>query len=101
MDDAATNAQLVDQADQQRVQRAFIGLFASLLGSDQTNLNDDAYAANRTGQYIIANPNGTYSQQGQPVSNQQTLLGTTPGGLVVSLPLLLIGAALAYFALKS
>jgi hypothetical protein len=100
MDEAQANAELVNQADQARVQRAFIGLFTSLLGADQTNLYDDAYAGNRAGQYAIANPDGSQSQQGQPVSNVQPLLGVSPSGqLAISLPLLLIGAALAYFAL--
>lgn len=97
-DEFAATAE-AEAADRERVFRTFVGFTAGLLGVDQTNLNDDAVAGNRTGQYIVANPNGAYSVQGQSVSNQQSLLGTTASGsLVLSPVLLLIGGALLYFA---
>lgn len=89
-------ASQTEQQDEQRTKRAFVGFLSSVLGVDQVYTNDDASASQASGQYIIANPDGTYSRLGQPVSNIQR---TSAGGLVLS-PGLLILAGLAFFLLR-
>ena len=82
------DAALAQDADEQRTRRAFVGFLSSVLGVDQSYTSDDANPAgsNRTGQYTIANPDGNYSQLGQPVSNQTQPLaaaGISPGMLLL------------------
>jgi hypothetical protein len=97
---AAATADQESMADAQRAFRVFVGLGSSILGLDQTYAGDDAVPANQTRQYMIANPDGSASVQGQPYSNQQSLLGTTAGGLVISPVLLILGAVVAYLVLS-
>lgn len=95
---AGASALTADQeqaADEDRTKRLFIGFLTSALGVDQTYIGADGQPASQTGQYTILNPDGSYSVQGQSVSNQNTVagaLGLSPGLL------LLIG--LAFFLLK-
>ena len=80
-------------ADEWRTKRAFVGFLSSVLGVDQTGNNVDYYAANRADQYIIGNPDGSYSALGQPVSNKQagTVAGIPTGFLLLAgLALLLL-----------
>lgn len=94
--DSQLVADQTDQQDQARVSRAFVGFLSSVLGVDQPLTSDDAYAAQRTGQYVIANPDGSYSIQGQAVSNRQA---GAAAGLVLS-PTLLLLAGLAFLLLR-
>ena len=92
--------QLADQtkqADKERTARAFIGFLSSALGVDQTLNSVDASptAGSAPGQYVIANPDGTYSVQGQSVSNLN--IPSTVAGVPVGLLLL---AGLAYVLLR-
>ena len=80
-------------ADDERSKRMFVGFLSSILGVDQTMNGVDYYAANRADQYIIGNPDGSYSVLGQPVSNQQRgTVGGIPTGflLLAGLALLLL-----------
>lgn len=76
------------QADEARTKRAFIGFLSSALGVDQVMTSDDAFPVNTPGQYIIANPDGTYSKVGQSVSN---LNSASVGGFTVTPGLLVMG----------
>lgn len=89
----------VAQADEARTKRAFIGLLSSALGVDQIMTTDDAWAANTPGQYVIANPDGTYSKVGQSVSNLNS--GNLAAGGFTITPGLLIVGALAFLLFKS
>lgn len=98
---ATASSYIADQeyeADKARTLRAFVGFATSLLGDDQTYASDDMIAASPTGQYRIANPDGSSSVLGQPVSSQQGVF-TTPQGLVISPVVLILGAVAAYFLL--
>jgi hypothetical protein len=80
----------IQQADEDRTKRAFVGFLSSALGIDQTYANDDFLPSNQTGQYIIANPDGSFSQVGRSVSNLQTVQGVpgfvlTPGMVVLAI----------------
>lgn len=86
----------VNQASEERTKRLFVGFLSSALGVDQTYLNDDAYAANGVNQFVIANPDGTYSQVGRSVSNQQGVAAA--GG--ISPIVLLIGGFFLFKLLK-
>ena len=97
---SATSLQ-VDQAegaDEQRTKRLFIGVLSSVLGVDQTYSGEDGSPSSRTGTYSIANPDGTYSQLGQPVSNHTT----NPISQLTGIPAgwLMIAAAAFYFMKK-
>lgn len=94
--DAKLVADQTEQQDQMRVSRAFVGFLSSVLGVDQPLTTDDAIAAQRTGQYVIANPDGSYSVQGMSVSNRQA---SAQAGLVLS-PTLLLLAGLAFLLLR-
>lgn len=88
------------QADEERTKRAFIGFLSSALGVDQTYTNDDAFAQNAPGQYIIANPDGSYSQVGRSVSNLNSSTAQV-AGFAVTPGLLIIGAVLAFVAIRA
>lgn len=88
-------ADQTQQADEDRVKRRFIGLLSSALGVDQTMTASDAVAARGTGQYILANSDGTYSVQGQPISN----LNAAPSVAGIPVGWLLL-AGLAYVLFK-
>lgn len=85
-------------ADTERTKRAFVGFLSSALGVDQTYANEDQYVSNAPGQYIIANPDGTYSQVGRSTSSQNQ--GSALGGLVLTPTLLILVAVAAYVILK-
>lgn len=84
-------------ADEERTKRAFIGFLSTALGVDQTPVGQDAVMGRGTGQFTVANPDGTYSVQGQAVSNVQGVIG--PGGLMIT-PGLLLLVGVAYLLLK-
>ncbi len=85
------------QADEDRTKRLFVGFLSSVLGVDQTMNGVDAVptAGNSPGQYVIANPDGTFSVQGQSVSNLN--IPATVAGVPVGL---LLMAALAFVLLR-
>lgn len=85
-----------DQADEDRTKRLFVGFLSSALGVDQSYTSDDARASSTLpDRYIIANPDGTFSTLGQPVSNVQRATAPAAAGVTISPGLLLlIGAAL-------
>lgn len=85
-------------ADEQRTKRLFIGFLSSVLGVDQTMVSADAAPASQTGQYVYANPDGTFSQQGQPVSNLNS--GAMPATVAGFPTGLVILAGLAYLMLR-
>lgn len=83
---AALTANQAANSDEERTKRLFVGFLSSALGVDQTYAGEDGYAASSTGTYTIANPDGTYSVLGQPVSNQNTpavVAGIPPGFLLL------------------
>lgn len=91
---AALTANQAADSDEQRTKRLFVGFLSSALGVDQTYSGEDGQASSSTGTYTIANPDGTYSVLGQPISNQNTpgvAAGIPPGFLLlVGLVLLLL-----------
>lgn len=87
---AATNANLELGSDEARTKRLFIGFLSSVLGVDQTMTGEDGLPSSPTGVYTIANPDGTYSVQGQSVSNQNTGAGAV-AGISPGMLLLLVG----------
>jgi hypothetical protein len=91
-------AEQVQQADEERTKRAFIGFLSSAVGLDQTYANDDPYIGQAPGMYVIANPDGSYSQQGRSVSNQQSITSAAPG--VVITPGLLVVGFLLFLAFR-
>lgn len=88
-------ADQTEQADEDRTKRAFIGFLSSVLGVDQTMTAADAVPARGTGQFILANSDGTYSVQGQPISN----LNNAPAVAGIPVGWLLL-AGLAYVLFK-
>lgn len=94
---SSLTADQVNQADTERTKRAFVGFLSSALGVDQTYAYEDTNVGNLPGQYIIANPDGTYSQLGRSNSSQQSAM---PGGFVLTPGLLILGAVAAFFLLK-
>lgn len=85
-----------DKADEERTKREFIGFLSSVLGVDQSYTTDDGRVMSwQPGQYVIANPDGTASQLGQPVSNVQRAAAPAASGVTISPGLLLVlGVAL-------
>jgi pectin methylesterase-like acyl-CoA thioesterase len=83
------------QGDNQRTIRAFVDLANSMLGDSQTVIGYDPSPYNPTGQFTIASPDGTFSVQGQPVSNAQPITASA----AISPRLLIIGA-LAWLILR-
>lgn len=92
----SVNSTLVmpEENDLTRALRLFTGMSNTIVGSDQNLNGEDPYVSNRTGQYVIANPDGTYSQMGMPRSNMQSPLQSAAG--ISMLPLMFIGG-LIYF----
>lgn len=79
-------AMTANEAHEQRTKLLFLGFLSSVLGVDQTYSGDDGTPASQPGQYTIANPDGTYSVQGQAVSNLNQPLaaaGVSPGMLML------------------
>lgn len=82
-----------EEADEERTKRQFVGLIASALGVDQNYVGEDGRAVSPTGRFIIANPDGTWSELGQPVSSSQGIAQPAAAGLVITPGMLLIVAA--------
>jgi hypothetical protein len=80
------------ESDLTRALRMFTGMANSIVGTDQNLNGEDPYASNQTGQYTIANPDGTYATMGLARSSMQAPLQTSAGGSLLPL-LALIGAA--------
>jgi len=93
---AATDANAAAEQDQLRTKRVFVGLLASALGVDQTYTTADSVPASTPGQFSVANPDGTASVQGQPISN----LNTPVAALSVSPGMLLVVGLVAWLALR-
>ena len=83
-------------SDEDRTKRAFIGFLSSALGVDNVYTGDDTGLGTNPGQYSIANPDGTVSVLGQPVSNTQR--GAAPTGLTITPGLLLLIGLVLYLA---
>ena len=92
-----TNSTLVMpvESDLTRTLRMFTGMANSIVGSDQNLNGEDPYASNQTGQYTIANPDGTYATMGLARSSMQAPLQSVSSGSPLFL-FALIGGAL-YF----
>lgn len=95
--DSTLNPTQAQNADEERTKRAFIGFLSSALGVDQSYTSEDAVPSNQTGQYTIANPDGTVSVLGQPVSNAQRGI-SAPAGIVITPGLLLVIGLVLYLA---
>jgi hypothetical protein len=94
--------QLTAAQDEQRTQRNFIALLGGALGvgSDTSLAGQDGYAVNGTGQYQTMAPYGVggVGVEGRPISSLQP--GYVGGGVVITLPMLLLGAGAAYLLMK-
>lgn len=80
------------QSDEERSKRMFVGFLTSALGADNIYAGTDNQVGNRSDQYIIANPDGTASALGQPVSNRQSIVAQD----ISPLTLLLVVAGLVW-----
>lgn len=98
-DTQGLTADQVNQADTERTKRLFVGFLSSALGVDQTFANDDMNPTNAPGQYIVANPDGTYSTIGRSQSNLNSAQSPINSGLVITPGLILLAVA-AFFLLK-
>ena len=69
----SVNSQLAipQDSDLTRAMKSFVGLSTTIVGPDQNFNGEDPLVAQRTGQFVIANPNGTQSVQGLARSNVQ------------------------------
>lgn len=76
----------VQQSDEERTKRLFVGFLSSALGVDQTYSGSDQHIASAPDQYVIANPDGSYSVVGRSRSNLQS-----PAVATGISPLLLLG----------
>ena len=54
-----------------RAMRSFVGLSTTIVGPEQNLNGEDPMVAQPTGQFVIANPDGTASVQGIAKSNVQ------------------------------
>lgn len=88
------------ESDLTRALRMFTGMANTIVGSDQNLNGEDPYASSQTGQYTIANPDGTYATMGLARSSMQTPLQANAGGGLLPL-LALIGAAFYFLKGKS
>lgn len=88
---------VTQQTDASVTTRLFAGFLNSIVGAENNYVGEDASVGNPTGQYVIANPDGSVSVVGQARSNLQG--ASMPTGTPPLLMLLGIGA-LIYFALK-
>lgn len=91
----SVNSQLAipQENDLTRAMRSFVGLGVSIVGPDQNLNGEDPVATQPTGQFVIANPDGTQSVQGLAKSNVQRVTDAKPSG--VSPMVMLAGAGLA------
>lgn len=86
------------QTNQSITDRVFVGLGYSIVGnSDQAYVGGDSRIQNNTGQFAIANPDGSVSIVGQPVSNLQ---GTVAGLPMGTMAMGVAAIAAVWFALK-
>lgn len=88
----------VQQADETRAKRMFIGLLSGFMGVDQNYTGEDGYIANAPNQFVIANPDGTYSVQGRNQSNLQGIASANTLGIPTVLLLLAGGLLLLKLA---
>lgn len=98
--DNISNSLTIDQvnaASEERTKRLFVGFLSSALGVDQTYTNTDGYVANAPNQFVIANPDGSYSTVGRSQSNLQ---GVNSPGMQLSPLMLLLGGFLLFKLLK-
>ena len=96
----STNSVLdVQTNDALRALQQFPGLMGSK-GFDGTDSHLDAVAANVTGTFVQANPDGTSSVQGKAVSNVQTVQGDPTQANHKKTLMLLGAAAVGYFFLN-
>lgn len=86
------------QADEERTKRAFVGFLSSALGIDQNYAGEDSYIGSAPDQYVIANPDGSFSVQGRARSSLQS--PAAAAGLVIPPGLLLLGGLLFFLARK-
>jgi len=84
------------ESDLTRALRMFTGMANSIVGNDQNLNGEDPYASNQTGQFTIANPDGTYATMGLARSNMQAQLQQSAAGGSPLLLFTLIGGVL-YF----
>ncbi|WP_310611648.1 hypothetical protein [Limnohabitans sp.] len=87
------------ESDWTRALRMFTGMANSIVGSDQNLNGEDPYASSQAGQYVVANPDGSYATMGVARSNLQTPLQPTAAGFSI-MPLLLIGGAIYFLVAK-
>lgn len=99
-DTEGLTADQVNAADQERTKRLFVGFLSSALGVDQTFATDDLNPTNAPGQYIVANPDGTYSTVGKSQSNLNSTQTPVSASLAITPGLILLAAAAAFFLLK-
>jgi len=86
------------ESDWDRAARMFVGFSNSIVGNtDQVYAGNDTSVYNATGQFTVANPDGTYSVAGVPRSNIQPLQVAGVG----LMPLILIGGVIWYFVTRA
>lgn len=85
-----TNNELIAAQDSQRTQRNFISLLGGVFGADHSMADEDGYAVNSPGGYTVMAPYGVggVALEGQAVSTTQR------GGVVITMPMLLVAGAL-------
>ena len=85
------------ETDATRANRLFVGLVNSIVGSDQNYIGQDGNPINPTGQFSIANPDGSMSVMGIARSNQQSVASSATG---INLPVIAVACLAAYMLLK-
>lgn len=93
---AARAADQTRDNDEERTKRLFIGFLSSALGVDQITTDADSSPYGGSPGYTIANPDGTYSALGQPVSNLNAMAAPAAG---IPPGLLMLGLAVLVYAL--
>ncbi len=91
----SVNSQLAipQDSDLTRAQRFFVGLNTTIVGPDQNMNGEDPMVAQSTGQFVIANPDGTQSVQGIARSNVQSQ--STPAAKSGVSPMVVLSALAA------
>jgi hypothetical protein len=85
--------------DEEKAISLFLGMGNTITGPDQTYIGMDGTAVNPTGQYRMANPDGSYSVQGLPRSNLQSFgQSVNVGGM--QLPGVLVLGLIGYVLMK-
>ncbi len=93
----SVNSQLAipQDSDLTRAQRFFVGLNTTIVGPDQNMNGEDPMVAQSTGQFVIANPDGTQSVQGIARSNVQGQSQSTPAAKSGVSPMVVLSALAA------